>query len=203
MSASEALEDFSEQILDAAYDELSEFGLRRASIDGVAERLGVGRMTVYRRFNSKESLANAVFQRETSRVLSEVEAKVAGQSVHQGVEDGFIAGALTSAKHHLMSRLLEHEPAAALPYTIGAAAARMLGHATEITRAAIANANDANLYHAESLSTVASAMIRLAHSYSLAPPSGGLTEEQMRQVAQQNLLPLLVRVERTDHDRVN
>lgn len=65
-------DEFTESVLDAAMAEFREFGLRRASIDSVAERLGVGRTTVYRRFGGKEALIQAVMLRETKRYLAGV-----------------------------------------------------------------------------------------------------------------------------------
>jgi AcrR family transcriptional regulator len=85
-------DQITEHILDAALAEFQEFGLRRASIDSVAERLGVGRMTVYRRFGGKDALAHAVMLRETKRYLDSVHHDIAGETVHSRIEEGFRAG---------------------------------------------------------------------------------------------------------------
>ncbi|MBJ7328537.1 MAG: TetR/AcrR family transcriptional regulator [Solirubrobacteraceae bacterium] len=186
-----AHDEMGERILDAAYDELNEYGVSRASIDSVADRLGIGRMTVYRRFNSKETLARAVFRREAQRYLSRIHTEVGKSSVRAGVERGFIVGVLQNKHQQLMDRLLEREPVAALPYFIGEAAGELLEHAIAITYAAIATARDAEEYDARSLRLVATTMIRLAHSYSVAPPPGGIDESMLRRMARRSLLPLL------------
>lgn len=184
-------DEFTDQILDAAREELEAFGLRKASIDSVAERLGVGRMTVYRRFNSKEALAHAVFLRESQRFLAEIGGQVGRRPVLIGIEEGLIAGVQKNKSQLLLNRLMEREPLAALPYMIGPAAGELVEYVTAITRAALATAPDADIYTPESLSAVVTTMIRLAHSYNIAPPPGGLTETQLRAIARENLHPLL------------
>ena len=41
---------FSVRIQDAAYEEFLSFGIRRATLDSIARRAQVGRMTLHRRF---------------------------------------------------------------------------------------------------------------------------------------------------------
>ena len=53
-----------ERILDAALEEFLDFGLRRATVEDITRRAGVGRMTVHRRFSTKQSLIEAVWLRE-------------------------------------------------------------------------------------------------------------------------------------------
>lgn len=188
-------DEFTDQILDAAYDELQDFGLRRASIDSVAARLGVGRMTVYRRFNSKEALANAVFLREAQRFLAEIAREVGRSPIRVGIEEALIAGVQRNGTQLLLNRLMEREPAAAAPYMFGPGAGEMVQHAIGFTRSAIGAAPDAAAYTPQSLSLMTETMIRLAHSYSIAPPPEGLSEKALRATARAILHPLLCRLE--------
>jgi AcrR family transcriptional regulator len=59
--------DVRERILDAAYDLFSRHGVRGVGIDAVIERSGVARMTLYRHFSSKETLALAFLQRREQK----------------------------------------------------------------------------------------------------------------------------------------
>src|ERR687888_714351 len=75
-TAAEPADDVSARVLDAALVELSEFGIRRASIDAVTRRSGVSRMTVYRRYPGKDALVAAVLQREVQRFFAEIVASL-------------------------------------------------------------------------------------------------------------------------------
>ncbi|MGY1896949.1 TetR/AcrR family transcriptional regulator [Nocardia gipuzkoensis] len=65
-----------EKIMDAALDRILQVGIRRSSLDDIAKRSGVNRVTIYRRFAGKENLVDAVLERETQRMLAEVTAIV-------------------------------------------------------------------------------------------------------------------------------
>ena len=56
----------------AALDELAS-RLRRRSMEDVARRAGVSRMTVYRRFESKRGLVEVVMAREVRRCIDELD----------------------------------------------------------------------------------------------------------------------------------
>jgi AcrR family transcriptional regulator len=63
-----------EAVLDAALDLFAQFGYHGTAVPQVAERARVGAGTVYRYFDSKEALVNALFQKwkgELGRVLME------------------------------------------------------------------------------------------------------------------------------------
>ena len=57
-------DDASERILDAALALSAASGVRHLTIDDVAARAGVGRMTVYRRFEDRSGLLEALAARE-------------------------------------------------------------------------------------------------------------------------------------------
>ena len=56
----ETMERNRRRILEAAYDLIAEAGFHPVSVDSVAERAGVTRVTVYRHFGSKRGLLEAV-----------------------------------------------------------------------------------------------------------------------------------------------
>jgi len=60
------------RILDAALHEFSARGMRATTVDDIAERAGMGRVTVFRRFGSKERLVELVLTRELRRFLASV-----------------------------------------------------------------------------------------------------------------------------------
>jgi len=109
------------EVLDAAEGLLVSYGLRRWSMDDVADRAGVGRTSVYRLFESRDALVHAVLARELRRTFSAIEAVAA---LHDDLEDKVVeAGlvALAALRGSIVERLLHSDPATFLPFlTTGA-----------------------------------------------------------------------------------
>src|SRR5262249_44055710 len=82
-----------EAILDAALHESLACGLRRTNVDVVAKRAGVSRATLYRRFDGKDALVQAVLVRECRRFFTSVAAATDGLStVEERLVEGFVVG---------------------------------------------------------------------------------------------------------------
>jgi AcrR family transcriptional regulator len=114
-------DDVTTRILDATAELLGAYGLRRWTIDDVAERSGVGRTTVYRTFDGRDALVHAVLARELTQTLAAIEVGVAG---YDDLEDRLVEGgliALAALRESLVERLLHSDPATFLPFlTTGA-----------------------------------------------------------------------------------
>ncbi|MGH2953429.1 MAG: TetR/AcrR family transcriptional regulator [Solirubrobacterales bacterium] len=105
----------SERILDAALDLAAASGLRHLTMDAVAARAGVGRMTVYRRFGARAELVQALAVRETRGALATIAAALApDQSAEDRLAAGFVAALRIAREHPLLRRLSRYEPAAIL-----------------------------------------------------------------------------------------
>jgi AcrR family transcriptional regulator len=63
-----------EMILDAALDIFSQFGYERADVDQIAQRAGVGKGTIYRHFESKQSLFLALVDRGYSLLCERMQS---------------------------------------------------------------------------------------------------------------------------------
>ena len=101
----------SEKILDAALIEGESKGIERITMDAVAARAKVGRMTVYRRFGSKEELTAALARREATRGLIAIAAAVdLEDDIPTQVADGFVAALGVAAAHPLLKRAARFEP---------------------------------------------------------------------------------------------
>ena len=106
-----------ETILDAALEEFLAYGLRRTNVDVVAKRAGVSRATLYRRFDGKDALVQAVLVRECRRFFSSiVEATSHLSTVEERLVEGFVVGVRYAREDRLMNRLLASDPEALLPY---------------------------------------------------------------------------------------
>jgi AcrR family transcriptional regulator len=105
-----------EQILDAAAQLLSDYGLRRWTIDDVADRAGIGRTSVYRAFATREDLVHAVLARELRDTIASIQTVAAP---HRKVEDRIVEGALAglvALRGSLVEELLRSDPATFLPF---------------------------------------------------------------------------------------
>ncbi len=104
------------RILDAALGQFEDFGLRRSTMEDIARRCGLSRITIYRRFPKKENLIEAVVLRELRNFLGDL-VSVGGPDISP--EDRMIerlAFALQYLRNHpLLRRLLRTEPEAILP----------------------------------------------------------------------------------------
>ena len=105
------------RILDAALAEFRSFGLRRATLEDITRRAKVGRMTLHRRFPSKQALIGAVFLREIRRTLDQVDAVIAEHDhLTDQLVEGLAHGIRAVHDNPLFSRLLETDSEAMLPY---------------------------------------------------------------------------------------
>jgi AcrR family transcriptional regulator len=105
-----------ERILDAALGQFEDFGLRRSTMEDIARRCGLSRITIYRRFPKKENLIEAVVLRELRTFLGDL-ASVGGPMASP--EDRMVERVAFSLQylrsHPLLRRLLRTEPEAILP----------------------------------------------------------------------------------------
>jgi AcrR family transcriptional regulator len=100
-----------DRILDAALQEMLEFGIRRFSVEDVARRAGINRITVYRRFSGKDLLVRSVILRETRRLFERISDAVTGlASPGEQLAEGFAVGLVLARGHALLKRVLATEP---------------------------------------------------------------------------------------------
>jgi AcrR family transcriptional regulator len=101
----------SERVLDAALALAAASGIRNLTMDEVARRAGVGRMTVYRRFGDKAALVQALTVRESRRCLGQLDAAApADAPIEEQVAEGFVTSLRMAREHPLLNRLAKLEP---------------------------------------------------------------------------------------------
>ncbi|WP_327096738.1 TetR/AcrR family transcriptional regulator [Nocardia vinacea] len=105
-----------ENLLESALSAFLDFGIKRTSMGEIARRAGISPATLYRRFESKNDLVEAVSVREAQRFVAEIDKRV--QKV-DGVEEQlieiFVAVITAIAGNELLRRLLRTEPDLILP----------------------------------------------------------------------------------------
>jgi len=196
------------KIVEAATRQLELFGIQRTTMEDVARRSGVSRVTVYRHFPTKERLLEVVVLRETQEFLTELGALL--DTFDTDVErmlEGFVFTVGRLRHHRLLRRLLEGEPELFLPQlTTGAgpliAFARTL--IVDYSRDRILGLSDAELTIAAEIG------IRLTLSLVLTPDSAIDLDDAdgLRRMAARYLGPLfdedvlqLVKAKRTRRRR--
>ncbi|TCO55083.1 TetR/AcrR family transcriptional regulator [Actinocrispum wychmicini] len=106
-----------DRILGAALEQAEDFGLRRFTIDDVARRVGLSRVTIYRYFAKKDQLLNALIMRELRRFLTKADAVIAAQPTPEAkLVEGLTFCVTFLRGHRLLTRLLRTEPEFLLPY---------------------------------------------------------------------------------------
>lgn len=181
-------------LLDAAAELMTRYGLRRWSMEEVAEVAGVGRATLYRRFPSRDDLVNAAIAREANRFFSEVAAAVAStDGVVEKVVEGFLVG-MRIARESLVPGLFENDRSTALSL-FTAAPVLELGRAALVAQYRALAAFNPRDQQAAEIELVAEVLVRLAMSFVLIPGSvidfedPGKTRRALTRIVRPLLLP--------------
>ena len=185
-----------ERILDAALEQFQDVGLRRSSMEDVARRAGLSRITIYRRFPQKDRLLEAVLLRECSRLLDGMRAVMRPLATQeQRIVECFVFGLRTMRGHPLLVRLMAIEPEDLLPVMTlqaGPVLAIVSGFMTQQIREA-QRRDEVPAYDAR---PVAEILTRMAQSLILTP-QGGIpldSERQARAFARDYIVPIVMRV---------
>ena len=101
-----------EAILDGARASFFERGFAAATMEDVAARAGVSKVTVYKRFPDKESLFEATVRREMARMEEAFEAwpyTDGSLAERLNAYGSILLGFLYSTEHMLLDRMLAHD----------------------------------------------------------------------------------------------
>lgn len=105
----------SERVLDAALSLVAASGARNLTMDDVASRAGVGRMTVYRRFGGRQQVLDALAVRECRRCLASIAAALdPAKPVEERATELCVATLNVIREHPMLARLASVEPEALL-----------------------------------------------------------------------------------------
>ena len=182
------------RVLDAAYEQFCRMGIKRSSMADVARRAGVSRITVYRRFATKETLVEQVVRREFRRYFDQfaVEIQRAG-SLAERVVLGFVSSLRAIRHNRLIGGLMAVEPDAVVPSMTGDGG-RTLHVVQQFVAERLRREQQAGNVAAEvDVGVVAEMMVRVSASF-LVIPSHVIDlddDVRMRAVARQFLVPML------------
>ncbi|MBH0779959.1 TetR/AcrR family transcriptional regulator [Nocardia bovistercoris] len=104
------------KVLESALSAFLDFGIKRTSMGEIARRAGISPATLYRRFESKNDLVEAVSLREAQRFVAEIDKRVQTvESTEDQLVEIFVAFIASMAGNELLRRLLRTEPDLILP----------------------------------------------------------------------------------------
>jgi TetR/AcrR family transcriptional repressor of uid operon len=182
------------RVLDAAYEQFSRFGIQRSTMEDVARRAGVSRITVYRRFATKDALVEQVVRREFRRYFDQflVEIRQA-ETVADRVVLGFVSSLRAIRGNPLIGGLMTAEPDLVLPSMISDGG-QTVATVREFVAGQLRREQRAgNVSGDLDIDSVAEMMVRISASF-LAIPSRLVDlddDEQLAALARRFLVPML------------
>lgn len=187
-------DSMSERILDAALALVAASGFRHLTIDDVAARAGVGRMTVYRRFGARQRLVDALAVRECRRCLQEISSALDPDApLGERAAELFVATLSVIREHPMLARLGRFEPEALLRELNrdGSAVFRLV---RDFLVAEIRDAQRAGELVAVDAEALAEIAVRLGASFVLMPDSVIAIDDErrVRQTVRTLLAPMLL-----------
>ncbi|MFJ4099296.1 TetR/AcrR family transcriptional regulator [Amycolatopsis japonica] len=182
------------RILDAAYTQFSKTGIQRSTMEDVARRAGVSRITVYRRFPGKDVLVEQVVRREFRRYFDRFLADIEqADTVAERVVLGFVSSLRAIRGNPLIGGLLDVEPDLLMASMIGDG-----GRTLATVRAFVAcqlkqEQAAGNVSRKLDVDLAAELMVRVSTSFLLIPSQvvDVDDDEQLAAVARRFLVPLL------------
>ncbi|WP_344451655.1 TetR/AcrR family transcriptional regulator [Actinocorallia aurantiaca] len=182
------------RILDAAYEQFCRMGIQRSTMEDVARRAGVSRITVYRRFTTKDALIEQVVRREFrryfDRFLVEIEQ---AETAADRVVLGFVSSLRAIRGNPLIGGMIATEPDVVVPSMISDGG-RTLATVRQFVAGQLRYEQRAgNAPDDLDTDLVAEMMVRISASF-LAVPSHLVDlddDEQLAELARRFLVPML------------
>lgn len=182
-----------ESLLDAAESCLERFGLAKTTVEDVAQAAGVSRATVYRQIGNRDALLLAVAIRDAERTAA---AAIGDLRRFDSIGDWIVEGLLFCLREIPQRPVLSVMVA---PQEVGAASrlvftsARMLEIGSDILRPVFERARSDGLLHEDvELDAFMEWILRILMSYLAAPGPPERTEDDMRRLLRQMLLPAVL-----------
>lgn len=194
LERADGTDEVATRILDAAYEQFCRMGIRRSTMEDVARRAGVSRITAYRRFATKDRLVEQVILREFRRYFDRFLVDI-GQAATVGdrVELGFVSALQAIRRNPLIGGLMAVEPDMLVPSMISDGGG-MLATVQRFVAGQLRREQHAGtISEAVDVEVVAELMTRLSCSF-LVTPSRVVDlddAEQLRALARRFLVPML------------
>ena len=194
-SKADEIDETSARVLDAAYEQFCRKGIRSSTMEDVARRAGVSRITVYRRFSTKDELVEQLVRREYRRyfdqfVIDIKDAKTAADRVVLG----FVSSLRTIRGNALISGLMVEEPTSLVPSIIGEGGRVLTATVRQFVAGQLRREQGAGNVAAEvDVDLVAELMVRMSTSFLITPSDvvDLADDKQLADLARRFLVPML------------
>jgi AcrR family transcriptional regulator len=182
------------RLLDAAYEQFCRMGIQRSTMDDVARRAGVSRITVYRRFATKNALVEQVVRREFRRYFDRFLIEIPqAETAADRVVLGFVSSLRAIRSNPLIGDLIAAEADQFVASLIGDEG-RTVATVRRFVAGQLSQERDAgNVPDDLDVDLVAEMMVRISASF-LAIPSQLVDlddDEQLAVLARRFLVPML------------
>jgi AcrR family transcriptional regulator len=182
------------RLLDAAYEQFCRMGIRRSTMEDVARRAGVSRITVYRRFATKDALVEQVVRREFRRYFDQFLIDIRqAETAADRVVLGFVSALRAIRGNPLIGGLIASEPDLLVP-SMTNDGGRTLATVRQFVAGQLHREQRAGHVPGDlDVDFVAEMMVRISGSF-LAIPSALVDlddEEHLASVARRFLVPML------------
>jgi AcrR family transcriptional regulator len=187
-------DETTDRILDGAYEQFSRMGIQRSTMEDVARRSGVSRITVYRRFATKDALVQQVVLRELRRYFDQFLADIRqGATAADRVVLGFVSSLRAIRGNRLIGGLMETEPEVLVPSMVGDEG-RTLAAVRQFVAGQLRREQDRGEVSADvDVDLVAEIMVRLSNSFLVTPSEVVDLDDdaEVAAVARRFLVPML------------
>lgn len=187
-------DDANAEILDAAYELFCRQGVQRTTMDDVARRAGLSRITVYRRVVSKEALVEQVVLREFRRYFDQFLLDIGrAETLADRVAVGFVSSLRAIRNHPLIGGRLAAEPEVFLPSLVGASGGTMRVVSRFVAGQLRREQAAGNVAATVDVDVVAELMVRMCASFLLSPSELVDVDDDARldELARRYLVPML------------
>lgn len=194
VAAADDTDETRARVLDAAYEQFSRMGIQRSTMEDVARLAGVSRITVYRRFSTKDALVEQVVRREFRRYFDQFLVDIQeAETTADRVVLGFVSSLRAIRGNPLIGGLIATEPNLIIGSMTGDRG-RTLATVRQFVAGQLRREQGAgNVAEDIDADLVAELMVRVSASF-LAFPSQVIDlddDEQLAAVARQFLVPML------------
>ncbi|WP_238014464.1 helix-turn-helix domain-containing protein [Dactylosporangium sp. AC04546] len=191
-------DEITTRLLDAAYEQFCRMGIRRSTMEEVARRAGVSRITAYRRFATKDALVEQVVRREFRRYFDQFLVDIVqAETVADRVVLGFVSALQAIRRNPLIGGLMSAEPELVIPSMISDGG-RTQGTVQRFVAGQLRSEQHAGTISAGvDVELVAELWTRISSSFLITPSQivDLDDDEQLRAIARQFLVPMLSQAE--------
>ncbi len=159
--------------LDAASRCFARYGIRRTSVQDVANEMGVNRATVYRQVGTIDHQIRLLIARDLHRLLAELPASLAGKSGPRAVVELMATIITYAANHPVLAKVLQDEPEVIGPF-LASDLPEVITRVTSALAPLLGAAMSTGQIEQRDPALLAESLVRLGITLILAPPSGDL-----------------------------